>query len=52
VATLRGVQKYSVRVAVKSLPTEVAEEEEERRKFIRQKGWLPERASAHQRWLP
>jgi len=23
-----------------------------RRIFICQKGWLPERASAHQRWLP
>jgi len=28
------------------------EEERRRRKFICQKGWLPERASAHQRWLP
>jgi len=32
--------------------TKVGKWEEEERKFIRQKGWLSERASAHQRWLP
>jgi len=28
------------------------EEEEEENKIICQKSWLPDRASAHQRWLP
>jgi len=31
---------------------QLTEEEEEEEQIICQKGWLPERASAHRRWLP
>jgi len=54
-AVTEGNNNFFRLVAVKQCcmwSSSTHEKKEEERKFIRQKGWLPERASAHQCWLP